>query len=257
MSNTKFQLAIEQSAQDTSVSAYDADGSLVSRASLPYERRGVNIAGNEGMYAPRTIVDDMCEVVMNVLGVAECEADAQPQLTTTVKAANIVGVSFRHELDDVIVWDIADGLPLCEAIGAGDMCGAEIASHISRALGRTFAPDCVAARIAWVLENVEGAREKAESGSILYGDPTCWLVWNLSGGVEGLTRGETSFATAREIAESTGLFDSVIGAWSEEICAAAGIPLAMLPKVKEASELLGQCRSDGVLPGVPIKGRSW
>lgn len=263
MNDTTFRLAICQSISAVSATAYDANGTLVTRASVPYERDVLTVCEGEGKkssdssagaYAPRVIIDDMCEVVMNVLGVSECEPGAQPQLTTTVKAAEVGRVSFVHDPDDVIVWDISDGLPVYEALSTGDMRGAEIASRISQTLGCSYAPDCVAARIVWVLENVEGARAKADRGELLCGDPTCWMVWNLSGGVEGLASGVTSFSTTRDSAEKTGLFDSVAGTWSETICAAVGIPLAMLPEIKESSEFLGQCRGDGVLPGVPIVG---
>ncbi|MBR5950469.1 MAG: hypothetical protein IKZ87_03445 [Actinomycetaceae bacterium] len=243
MSEKKYTITVTLNAEATSATVFDAEGTAVTSATVPYERRASDQTPSkgEGAYRPRQIVDDMCEVVMDVLGVAECEPGAQPGLTSTVSAGEVAAVHFSQDVDDVIVWDIADGLPVCEALSADD----------ARQLG--ISSRSVAHRIAWVLENIEGAREKAERGEVLYGDPACWLIWNLSGGVEGLTRGETSFATARETAEGTGLYDSASGTWSQEICDAVGIPLAMLPAIKDALQLLGHCRSDGVLPGVPIE----
>ncbi len=100
----------------------------------------------------------------------------------------------------------------------------------------------------WILDAVDGARERAEAGDLLFGTIDSWLLWNLTGGAEhgGL------HATDVTNASRTLLMDLATLQWDEQIANELAIPMAMLPEIRSSSQVYGECR--GVLSGVPIAG---
>ena len=104
-------------------------------------------------------------------------------------------------------------------------------------------------KVVWILENVEGARERAEAGELLMGTMDTWVLWNLTGGVEGgIHVTDVTNASRTLLMNLDGL------SWNEEIATEMGIPLSMLPEIKSSSEVYGNVRPAGSLSGVPISG---
>jgi glycerol kinase len=104
-------------------------------------------------------------------------------------------------------------------------------------------------KIVWILENVEGAREKAEAGDLLFGTTDSWVLWNLTGGVEGGVH-----ATDVTNASRTLFMDLETLQWDEEILADFGVPKSMLPEIRSSSEVYGMVSESSLLREVPVAG---
>ena len=104
-------------------------------------------------------------------------------------------------------------------------------------------------KVRWILDNVEGAREKAEAGDLLFGNMDTWVIWNMTGGVESGIH-----ITDPTNASRTLLMDLDTLSWDPAIAEDMKIPLSMLPEIKSSSEVYGVGREQGSLGGVPIAG---
>jgi len=169
---------------------------------------------------------------------------------------DIIALGVTNQRETTVVWDRKTGTPLCNAIvwqdtRTLDLCkrltaqGAE--SWLRSRVGLPLATYFSGPKLTWILENVPGARAKAERGDALFGTVDTWLIWNLTGGVHGGVH-----VTDVTNASRTMLMDLQTLEWDEEILALFGIPRAMLPEVHSSSETYGLC--DGQLAHVPIAG---
>jgi glycerol kinase len=104
-------------------------------------------------------------------------------------------------------------------------------------------------KISWILDNVDGARARAENGELLFGTPDTWLLWNLTGGPDGGVH-----ATDVTNASRTLLLNLDTMAWDDDLLAAFGVPRAMLPEIRSSSEIYGTVHSSGLLREVPVAG---
>jgi glycerol kinase len=109
-------------------------------------------------------------------------------------------------------------------------------------------------KIMWILENVEGAREKAEKGDLLFGTIDTWLLWNLTGGVDGDNGNPALHITDVTNASRTSLMDLKTLQWDEDLCKAMDIPQSMLPEIRPSIGDFRTVRARGSLAGVPIRG---
>ena len=96
-------------------------------------------------------------------------------------------------------------------------------------------------KVRWILDNVDGAREKAEAGDLLFGNTDAWVLWNLTGGAENGGVHVTDVTNASR----TMLMDLSTLSWDEEIAGEMGIPMSMLPEIRSSSEVYGEMQ-----PGV-------
>ena len=103
-------------------------------------------------------------------------------------------------------------------------------------------------KVRWILDNVDGARAKAEAGDLVFGNIDTWCIWNLTGGVNGGLH-----ITDVTNASRTMLMDLETLAWDEEIASTIGVPMSMLPEIHASSEVYGEVRT-GNLAGVPVAG---
>lgn len=188
--------------------------------------------------------------IREVIGVALAKAD--------LTDADIAAIGITNQRETAIVWDKRTGLPVYNAIVWQDTR----TQHIVDRLAEDEGPDRFkpitglpltsyfsASKIAWILENVEGARARAEAGELLFGTPDTWILWNLTGGPKGGVH-----ATDVTNASRTLLMDLETLAWSDELLGAFGIPRAMLPEIRSSSEVYGTARRTPLLKGVPIAG---
>ena len=116
-------------------------------------------------------------------------------------------------------------------------------------MGLPLATYFSAPKVRWILDNVDGAREKAEAGDLVFGNMDTWLLWNLTGGVE---RGGVHVTDVTN-ASRTMLMDLTTLSWDEEIAGEMKIPMSMLPEIKSSSEVYGECQG-GALRGTPVAG---
>ena len=171
-------------------------------------------------------------------------------------AADIDAIGIDNQRETVVVWDPATGRPVYNAIVwqcrrtaqmVEDLCGDEQVKAMIRAKTGLL-PDAYysASKIRWILENVPGARERAEAGELLFGTVDTWLIWVLTGGLV--------HATDPTNASRTMLFNIHEGHWDKELLELFGIPAAMMPEVRPSSGGFGETSYPGVPAGVPITG---
>ena len=170
-----------------------------------------------------------------------------------VSAGDIAAIGITNQRETTILWDKATGRPIYNAIVWQCRRTAELVDrlradgledHIRSTTG--LSPDAYfsATKIAWILDHVEGAREKACRGEILFGTVDCWLLWKLTGG--------TVHATDVTNASRTMLYDITRLDWDDTLLEALCIPRAMLPQVCSSSEIYGYTDIQGVR--IPIAG---
>ena len=143
-------------------------------------------------------------------------------------------------VSNAIVWQCRRTAPLCEELKADGEFSAYVQEHTGLLIDAYFS----ATKLKWILDRVEGARERARRGELLFGTVDSWLVWKLTGGKVHVT----DYTNASR----TMLFDIQKLAWDEEICRALDIPMEMLPAPVPSSQVYGTVNLQGV--EVPIAG---
>ncbi|MBV7295572.1 glycerol kinase GlpK [Corynebacterium sp. TAE3-ERU12] len=173
-------------------------------------------------------------------------------------ATDIAALGITNQRETTVVWDKDTGEPVYNAIvwqdtRTSEMCQRleqEVGSErISRVTGLPISTYFSGPKIAWILDNVDGARERAEKGDLLFGTVDSWLVWNLT-----RRDGRALHATDVTNASRTMLMNLETLEWDEELCNAMGIPMSMLPTIVSSSQYLGKVRWSGPVSGVPIGG---
>ena len=171
------------------------------------------------------------------------------------KAKDIAGIGITNQRETTIVWDKETGEPVYNAIvwqcrrtakdvkalirdGYGDIIKAKTG----------LVPDAYfsATKIAWILDNVEGARKRAVEGKLLFGTVDTWLIWKLTGGAVHVT----DYTNASR----TMLFDIHKLCWDDELIKKLNIPKSMLPEVKPSSCVYGYTDSSVMAGSIPIAG---
>ncbi|MGB7238054.1 MAG: glycerol kinase GlpK [Rhodococcus sp. (in: high G+C Gram-positive bacteria)] len=195
---------------------------------------------------------DAAEIWDNVRAVA---AGAMAAADLTGKDIAAVGITNQRET--TLVWDRASGKPIYNAIVWQDTrtdrivtaLGDGDANKYTATTGLPLATYFSGPKVKWILDNVDGARAKAEAGELCFGNMDTWVLWNMTGGTDGGLH-----YTDPTNASRTLLMDLDSLQWDEAICADMGIPLSMLPEIKSSSEVYGTGRERGPFRGVPIAG---
>lgn len=169
------------------------------------------------------------------------------------EAQDIAAIGITNQRETTIVWDIETGNPVYNAIVWQDRRTAEYCESLEKQgltpvirekTGLILDAYFSGTKIRWILENVPGAREKAEAGKLRFGTVDTWLVWNLTHGAKHITDVTN--------ASRTMLFNIHTMQWDKDILALLGIPESMLPEVKSSSEVYGT--TEYLVKGVPIAG---
>ena len=173
---------------------------------------------------------------------------------TGIAPTEVAAIGITNQRETTIVWDKATGrpiynaivwqcrrtAPLCEELKADGAFSDYIKEHTGLLIDAYFS----ATKLKWILDHVEGARERARAGELLFGTVDSWLVWKLTGG--------KAHVTDYTNASRTMLFDIQNLCWDEEICRRLDIPMEMLPQVCSSSQVYGFANLQGV--EVPIAG---
>ena len=172
---------------------------------------------------------------------------------------DIAAIGITNQRETTVVWDRETGEPVYNAIVWQDTRTQKIADDLGALgggaerykarVGLPLATYFSGPKIRWILDNVEGAREKAEAGKLAFGNTDSWVLWNMTGGVDGGIH-----VTDPTNASRTMLMNLDTLTWNEEIAGEMGIPLSMLPQIRSSSEVYGHGRKGGLVPGVPIAG---
>lgn len=250
MNEKKYILAIDQGTTSSRAIIFDHSGRSVSIGQIEHQQ----IFPHAGW-----VEHDAMEIWMNVREViGKALASATQKTAMEVNHHDIAAVGVTNQRETTIVWDKNTGQPIYNAIVWQDTRSQELVHRLAGTVGldrwRSITGESLSAyasitKIMWILENVPNAREKAEAGDLLFGNPDTWVIWNLTGGINGGIH-----VTDVTNASRTMLMDLTALQWREDICKEAGIPLSMLPTIKSSSEVYGYCRQDGLLAGVPIAG---
>lgn len=171
------------------------------------------------------------------------------------RAEDIAAIGITNQRETTIVWDKHTGKPIYNAIVwqcrrtsyiIDQLIEAEMDSMIKEKTG--LIPDAYfsGTKIKWILDHVDGARERAENGDLLFGTVDTWLIWNL-------TEGKT-FVTDYTNASRTMLYNIKECRWDDEILSLLDIPRCMLPEVKSSSEVYGETKIEAIGGNIPIAG---
>ena len=239
---SKYVLGIDQSTQGTKALLFDEEGSLICRSDVPHKQ----YIDERGW-----VEHDPEEIYRNTLSVVKILVEK-----AGIDKNEIVTLGISNQRETAMVWDRATGKPVYNAVVWQCARGAEICAKIEAAghgemirshTGLQLSPYFSAAKIAWVLQNVEGAQEKADRGELCCGTIDSWLVYKLTGGKE--------FRTDYSNASRTQMFNITSLAWDPEVCGLFGIPVSCLAELTDSDGEYGMTDFDGFLDApIPIRG---
>ena len=238
----RYIISIDKSTQGTKALLFDKTGSLIKRTDKTHKQ----IINEKGWVShdPSEIYQNTIEVVKRLIEEAN------------INKENIAGVGISNQRETSLAWDKQTGEPVGQAIVWQCARAVEIcervekkgqAENIRRKTGMNLSPYFPASKIAWILENVEGAREKADKGEICNGTIDSWLLYKLTNG--------KAYKTDYSNASRTQLFNIFELKWDEEICGMFGIDVKNLPEICDSNSYFGETDFEGLLPHpVPIHG---
>jgi len=245
MPDTKYILAIDQGTTSSRAIVFDHSGHIVESGQLEHEQ-----------IFPRAgwVEHDAEEIWKNtreVVGLALTRAN--------LTYRDIAAVGITNQRETTVVWDRTTGKPVYNAIVWQDTRTQKIAEELGALgggadrykdkVGLPLATYFSGPKVKWILDNVDGARAKAEAGDLAFGNTDSWVLWNMTGGVDGGVH-----VTDPTNASRTMLMNLDTLTWNEDIANDMGIPLSMLPEIRSSSEVYGTGREGGMVPGVPIAG---
>ncbi|TRW43434.1 glycerol kinase GlpK [Georgenia yuyongxinii] len=244
MADQKYVLAIDQGTTSSRAIVFDHSGQIVQTGQKEHEQIFPQAGWVE--HDPAEIWTNVREVV----GLALTRGN--------MTYRDIAAVGITNQRETTVVWDKTTGEPVYNAIVWQDTRTAKIVDELGGSegqdkykakVGLPLATYFSGPKIKWVLDNVEGARAKAEAGDLLFGNTDSWVLWNMTGGPDGGVH-----ATDVTNASRTMLMDLATLSWDEDIAKDMGIPMSMLPEIRSSSEVYGKGREGGFVPGVPIAG---
>lgn len=176
-----------------------------------------------------------------------------------INSSQIAACGITNQRETTVVWDRSTGKPIHNAIvwqdTRTDRICAELAALGGGAerymdkVGLPLATYFAGPKARWILDNVDGARQRAERGELCFGTIDSWLLWNATGGPDGGIH-----VTDVTNASRTMLMDLATLQWDEDIAQEMGVPVAMLPEIRSSAEEYGRTRETGMLPGVTLAG---
>ena len=237
--------AIDQGTTSTRCILFDHDATVVALAQVEH---------SQGLPQRGWVEHDAAEIWSNTRSVMGA-ALAKAELST----GDVAAIGITNQRETTVVWDRSSGEPVGPAIVWQDTRTQSICTELGKLGGgadryraRTGLPLATyfaGPKVRWILDNVDGARGRAEAGELAFGTVDSWLLWNLTGGADGGVH-----LTDATNASRTLLMDLDTLQWIPEIAEELGIPTAMLPEIRTSSEVYGKVRRRGPLAGVPIAG---
>ncbi|MHB8397886.1 MAG: glycerol kinase GlpK [Candidatus Limnocylindrales bacterium] len=239
---TKYVGALDQGTTSTRFMIFDHDGHVVAIDQKEHEQIFPKPGWVE--HDPLEIWERSVEVTRGALAKAG------------ITAKDLAAVGITNQRETTVVWDRRTGKPIHNAIVWQDTRTDQIVNEFAKdggqdrlraKVGLPLATYFSGPKVKWMLDNVAGARAKAEAGDLLFGNIDTWCIWNLTGGVAGGVH-----VTDVSNASRTMLMNLATLDWDDEILKLMGIPRSMLPHIKASSEVYGTAVGD--LAGVPVAG---
>jgi glycerol kinase len=242
----RYVLALDQGTTSSRALLFDHDGGIVGIAQHELPQIYPDSAGSNAGWVehdPMDILSTQLTAAIEVLTRAK------------VDPADVAAIGIANQRETAIVWDRETGTPVCNAIVWQDRRTAEACDRLRREgnevsirakTGLLIDSYFSATKVEWILDNVAGARARAEQGKLAFGTVDSWLVWNLTGGKRHVTD--------RTNASRTLLYNIVEDGWDEELLRLFRIPASMMPEVAWSSEVVGTAAEKLGLGGIAIAG---
>jgi glycerol kinase len=234
--------AVDQGTTSTRFMIFDHSGNEVAKHQLEHEQILPQAGWVE--HNPVEIWERTASVIQTALNNAR------------LTSSDLAAVGITNQRETTVVWDRNTGQPVHNAIVWQDTRTDQICNELAadggqdrfRAkVGLPIATYFSGPKVKWVLDNVEGARARADAGDLVFGNIDSWCIWNMTGGTNGGVH-----VTDVTNASRTMLMDLATLAWDDEILAIMGIPKSMLPEIRSSSQVYGD--ATGALAGIPVAG---
>jgi glycerol kinase len=237
--------AIDQGTTSTRCMIFDKSGDVVAVDQIEHEQIFPRAGWVE--HDPLEVWNNTREVIGGAMG------------RGNLNSAQIKALGITNQRETAVVWDRNTGQPVYNAIVWQDTRTQKICDELAalgggadrykERVGLPLATYFSGPKVRWILDNVEGARERAEKGELIFGNMETWVLWNLTGGAEH----DGVHVTDVTNASRTMLMDLRTLDWDAEVMDVMGVPAAMLPEIKASSEVYGDVVG-GALAGVPLAG---
>lgn len=237
----KYILALDQGTSSSRAIVFDHEGRICATAQKEFPQHFPKPGWVE--HDPKDIWSSEASVI------------AEAITALGINGLNIEGIGITNQRETTIVWDAETGEPVYNAIVWQDRRTSEycdslkeqnLTGFIREKTGLIIDAYFSATKIRWILENVPGARARAEAGKLRFGTVDTWLLWNL-------TRGECHMTDVSN-ASRTMLFNIHTLKWDEDLMKLFGIPMSMLPEVHSSSEIYGYTKTTIFAHKVPVAG---
>ncbi|MEU8568676.1 glycerol kinase GlpK [Streptomyces pathocidini] len=235
-----FIAAIDQGTTSSRCIVFDKDGRIVS----------VDQKEHEQIFPrPAWVEHDAAEIWTNVQ-----EVVSNALIKARISREDIKAIGITNQRETTLLWDRHTGEPVHNAIVWQDTRTDALCRELGRNVGQDrfrretglpLASYFAGPKVRWLLDNVEGLRERAERGDILFGTMDSWVIWNLTGGVDGGVH-----VTDVTNASRTMLMNLHTMEWDDKILTSMEIPAAILPEIRSSAEVYGTAK--GVLEGIPV-----
>jgi len=237
----KYILSLDQGTTSSRAIVFNHEGEIISIA----QKEFTQIYPNAGW-----VEHDALEIWSTQLAVA-----AEAIVKAGLSATDINAIGITNQRETTVVWDKKTGKPIYNAIVWQDrrtstycdeIKSKGLANKIQEKTGLIIDSYFSATKAKWILENVPGAREKADAGELAFGTIDTWLIWKLTNG--------NVHVTDVTNASRTMLYNIHTLSWDDELLALFGIPKSMLPEVKSSSEVYGETAGNILAAKIPISG---
>jgi glycerol kinase len=224
--NAPFVVAIDQGTTSSRAMIFDAQGCVVSSAQREFEQIFPRSGWVE--HRPRDILTSVQVTLTEAMHKAGIEASA------------VAGIGITNQRETTVVWDRASGEPVYNALvwqsrHSTELCEAmrndAVDELVQQRTGLLLDAYFSATKLKWLFDHVDGVRERAQRGELLFGTVDSWLVWNLTGGRVHVTDVTNASRTL--------LYDIHRRCWDDDLLALFGVPASMLPQVRGCSEIYG------------------
>ena len=241
----KYAAAIDQGTTSTRCMVFDHGGNVVSVAQKEHEQ----------IYPkPGWVEHDVTEIWARTQEVVD-----EAMASAGASADDVAGVGITNQRETAVVWDKTTGEPIHNALVWQDTRTDKLVDEYSKdggqarfqeKVGLPLATYFSGPKIRWILDNVDGAAEKADSGDLLFGNMDTWMIWNLTGGT-----GRRAAHHRRDERQPHDADGPQTLSWDAEVMDVMGIPEAMLPEIRASSDVYGEVRVGRRAPGRADRGR--
>ena len=238
---TKYILALDQGTTSSRAVVFDKKGNIVSVAQKEF---------TQIFPKPGWVEHDATEIWSTQAGMA-----AEAMTKKGIEGSDIAAIGITNQRETAVVWDKKTGAPIYNAIVWQDKRTADFCDALKKAgkadlirekTGLVIDSYFSATKVKWILDNVDGARERAEAGELVWGTIDSWLIWKM-------TEGKLHITDVTNASRSL-IFNINTMAWDDQLLALFTIPKSMLPQVKQSSEVYGHTTPNFLASKIPIAG---